>query len=153
MKRKLTLLGLVGILIVVFVYSITTKPIEAPIEEAQTEIVVSGESFFVDIARSDAERARGLSGRSGLTQNEGLLFVFEYPDTYGFWMKDMLFAIDILWIDAEGAIVHIEKNVFPETYPKIFKPDMSATYVLEVNAGEVERLGLRQNDIVELGDL
>jgi len=118
--------------------------------------------FNVELALSPEERWQGLSGHKPLKDKEGMLFVFEKPDTYGFWMKDMLFPLDILWItptplplnkgeDQGGgplSIIHIERDVKPETYPKAFAPSEPALYVLEINAGLSEKNNFKIGDSV-----
>ena len=64
-----------------------------------------------------------------------MLFVFAEADRYGFWMKDMLFSIDMFWLDDKGQVVHLEEDVSPETYPDVFYPMVPARFVLETNAG------------------
>jgi len=96
----------------------------------------------VAVADTPALRERGLSSYTGLGPEEGMLFVFPQDGAYSFWMKDMLFPIDILWIDADGHIVHIERSVSPKSYPASFTPDSPARYVLEVPAGFSEEHGL-----------
>jgi uncharacterized membrane protein (UPF0127 family) len=64
-----------------------------------------------------------------------MLFTFDYPDMYAFWMKDMEFPIDIIWLDDSFKIVHVESGVSPQSYPKIFRPTKESSFVLEVNAG------------------
>jgi len=88
-----------------------------------------------DIANTPELRTLGLSGRERLENDSGMLFVFEKPDFYGFWMKDMNFPIDIIWISENLNVVYIEKDVQPETFPKVFKPEGLSLYVLEINAG------------------
>ncbi|MBI4068550.1 DUF192 domain-containing protein [Candidatus Kaiserbacteria bacterium] len=104
----------------------------------------------VEIADTPEERAMGLSGREGLAPDEGLLFVFEEDGLHAFWMKDMRFAIDIVWVSSDGAIVHIEENVTPETYPAAFAPRREARYVVELSAGYVAEHEVRVGDIVRL---
>ena len=99
------------------------------------QISIQGVPLQVAVAETENEREQGLSGRAGLSEGQGMLFVFEKDDIYSFWMKDMLFSIDILWIDAEGKIVFLKKDVSPQTYPTPFTPDSPARYVLEVPAG------------------
>ena len=96
---------------------------------------IDGTSVRVAIADTPALRERGLSGYAPLEADEGMLFVFEEDGRHSFWMKDMLFAIDMLWLDAEGRVVHLEKGVSPDTFPTAFTPDAPARYVLEVPAG------------------
>ena len=64
-----------------------------------------------------------------------MLFVYDEPDIPSFWMKDMKFSIDIIWIDENNKVVGIEKNINPETYPQTFAPSRQILNVLEVNAG------------------
>jgi uncharacterized membrane protein (UPF0127 family) len=99
----------------------------------------------VEIATTPAARERGLSGRTTpLLDTRGILFIFDHPDTYTFWMPDMHFAIDIIWIGADGTIVDIKKNATPESYPSAFKPSAPAVYVLEVGTGNAEKWGWKQ---------
>lgn len=104
-------------------------------KDSRSKILMEGRSFRVEIADTDFLRAKGLSGHKPLSDYEGMLFMFDRPDTYGFWMKDMTFPIDIIWIDENWKIVHIENSVSPNTYPQSFYPDFPAKYVLEVKAG------------------
>lgn len=64
-----------------------------------------------------------------------MLFVFDRADYHSFWMKDMNFAIDIIWIDESKKIIDITRNAEPESYPNIFKPRLPVRYVLEVTSG------------------
>ena len=96
---------------------------------------VDGRTYAFEVRRTPEERAQGLSGRSGLADNEGMLFIFDYDARHGFWMKDMLFALDIIWLDADMNVVHAETDVSPDTYPRSFVPTVPARYVLEINAG------------------
>ncbi len=104
----------------------------------------------VEIANTDEERIRGLSGRRDLAAGSGLLFVFPNEATYGFWMKEMNFAIDILWISADLKVIHIAEDVAPETYPKVFRPSQPARYVLELKAMSARKLGVQVGTPVTL---
>lgn len=98
-------------------------------------IVAPQGSIIVDIADTPELRTRGLSGRRALPTNQGLFFVFESSDYWGIWMKDMLFPIDVMWLDEQLRVVHIEKNISPNSYPKTFSSRSPARYILEINAG------------------
>lgn len=117
---------------------------------ASSTIQINERIIRVEIADSPSERERGLSGKEGLAEDEGMLFVFEEDGRPAFWMKDMLFAIDIVWISRDGAIVHIEENVAPETYPASFAPRSEARYVVELPAGYASKYTVRLGDIVRL---
>jgi len=101
-------------------------------------VEVGGVRFEVEIADTPEKRERGLSGRAPLAPNEGMLFVFDEPGIYSFWMKEMLFPIDIVWIDEEGRVVHITENADPSSYPQTFSPPSPVLYVLEISAGLVK---------------
>lgn len=109
----------------------------------QYYVEVDGQKIVVDIADSDEERIKGLSGR----EEQSMLFIFPNEDFHGIWMKDMLFPIDIIWIDKDLKIVHIEKNVSPDTYPEIFIPENKALYILETPAGKIN---IQMGDVVDL---
>src|SRR3989338_2888627 len=106
------------------------------------------QSIRVLVADTGASREKGLSGRSGLAADEGMLFVFPQDGKYAFWMKDMLFSIDILWLSSDGAVVFMAKNVSPDTYPRAFAPDGPARYVLELPAGFIEENSVAVGGIV-----
>ncbi|MFZ2049230.1 MAG: DUF192 domain-containing protein [Minisyncoccia bacterium] len=97
-------------------------------------VLLKNISINVTVANTSAERELGLSGRDGLKSSEGMLFVFDRSDLYGFWMKDMKFSIDIVWIE-NNKVVFIEKNVLPGTYPTVFYPKDKANIVLELPSG------------------
>lgn len=93
----------------------------------------------IEIADSIKERKDGLSGRKELKPNEGMLFIFDEDDYHGIWMKDMNFSIDILWMNTNLEIIHMKKNVSPETFPEVFGSPQKARYVLELPAGFVDK--------------
>ena len=112
----------------------------------RSKVYVGGKYFSVEVADTDASRARGLSGHDPLGSSEGMFFIFEKLDKHEFWMKNMTFPIDIIWIDTDFKITHIEKSVSPDTYPKTFYPNTPSLYVLEISAGQSEQLGLKISD-------
>ncbi|MDP3986859.1 MAG: DUF192 domain-containing protein [Nanoarchaeota archaeon] len=105
--------------------------------------------FDVEIASSVEDRERGLSGRESLDLDKGMFFVFPQERDYGFWMKDMSFPIDLLWIDKEGEIVGLEKNMQPcKESCEVFYSLENISYVLEINAGLAEEYNLREGDFI-----
>ena len=118
-------------------------------EESQTtrEVKVRAE-----VADTNEKRRQGLSGRETLPRGGGMLFIFENPCLCGFWMKEMRFPLDIIWIDEEYRIVHIVEGVSPATFPETFLPDRAAKYVLEVSAGTVKDFEVTPGALVEFSD-
>jgi uncharacterized membrane protein (UPF0127 family) len=106
----------------------------------------------VEVANTSALRELGLAGRKSIPNNGGMLFVFDTPGRYGWWVKDMLFPVDIVWINDDGIVVNIERNVSPDSYPKTYINESPASYVLEMNAkGSLER-GLYIGSKVKISD-
>lgn len=100
-------------------------------------------TLAIEVANTKEELEMGLSGRTSIGEKEGMLFIFPKMGQYQFWMKDMLFPLDIVWISDEGRVVSITENALPESYPKkIFKNDAFAKYVLEMKAGTSRKYGL-----------
>src|SRR3990167_2025451 len=81
-----------------------------------------------------------------------MFFVFPVSDTYGFWMRHMQFPIDMIWIDENFRIVHIEKSVTPDSFPETFTPDAPARFVLETSAGFAKKNGILIGDIAHVSD-
>jgi len=110
-----------------------------------------GFSATAELAVSDEERAQGLMFREKINEDQAMLFLFEEEDIHSFWMKNMRFAIDILWLDGRKRIVHIENRVptcANDPCPS-YVPAAAASYVLELEAGFVEKHVLRLYDRIE----
>jgi len=109
-------------------------------------------SFSGKTARNEHEREVGLGETKKLDKFKGMLFLFDKPAKYRFWMKGMVFPIDILWI-RNDTIVHIEKNVplrnKDESLPT-YAPNVPADKVFEVNAGICEELDIKEGQKVEI---
>ena len=113
---------------------------------------IARQNIKVELALTPEAQTQGLSGRSGIHDNEGMFFVFSRPGKYPFWMKDMNFQIDIIWIGEDREIIYIQKDARPGSYPEIYGPADSAKntkYVLEVVAGFSEKNNLQIGDQVE----
>ncbi len=105
-------------------------------------------SIPVELATSTEAVTKGLSGRPALDENEGMLFVFDLPYRYRFWMPDMNFPLDIIWLE-NGQIADITENAtedFDPLAPVFYQPNVPVRYVLEVNAGFVQKHNLKIGD-------
>jgi len=102
---------------------------------ASSTVQVGGKTVRVTVADTPETRQKGLGGRNGLAPDEGMLFIFPQDGKYGFWMKDMKFPIDMLWLSGTRRVVYMAQNVSPDTYPEVFAPTTPARYVLELPAG------------------
>lgn len=114
----------------------------------------------VEVADTAAKQEKGLSGRQSMPQDQGMLFVFQKPGYYSFWMKDMKFSLDFVWISG-GEVTEITEGVDPADYQSVsassrggqlknLVPQKEVDKVLEVNAGTVKRLGIKIGDAIRL---
>jgi uncharacterized protein len=108
----------------------------------QANVMVNGLVLAADISASNEQRTKGLSVKDALAENEAMLFVFDNEGEHTFWMKDMKFAIDIIWINSNKTVVHIEHNLQPCGYSLFcptYKPGQDSLYVLETVGGFAEK--------------
>lgn len=120
-------------------------------KEESTDFIplrTSSTLFNVSVAKTPETREKGLSGKRSLAVNEGLLFIFPEEGRHSFWMKDMNFPIDIVWIDSSGIITEISENISPNTYPQTFLPMNDVQFVLELVAGAAEKFGIKEGTTV-----
>ena len=111
----------------------------------QVRIGTDDFEILADMAVTQEEKSRGLAVKNTLAEDEGMMFFFQNESKYGFWMKDMKFPIDILWLDSLGRVVHIESNLQPcvtEDDCPVYTSDENASYVLETVAGFAEKHGI-----------
>lgn len=105
-------------------------------------VSVGDRAIKAEVADSEKEQEQGLSGRACIGENQGMLFVFSEPGYYNFWMKDMNFPIDIVWIDSDKKVIEVTDNIQPSTYPDTFTSGRQPQYVLELKAGHASELGI-----------
>jgi len=141
--------NLVLLLIIVFVGIIAFFSIPTPQQGAYVQI--NGVRVNIEIADNFEERAKGLMFRDRLPEDAGMLFVFESEGNYPFWMMNMKFNLDMIWIDSNGKVVHIAKDVPPCIVPcKTIDPNSNARYVLEVNSGFADKHGVIEGSLVRI---
>lgn len=165
-KKGLFYIALLGVFALLYVYAVPAKvdsfespensaPVTTRAVKTNGPIVEIGQTQIpVELATSSEAIQKGLSGRPSLDKDKGLLFIFSKPYKYRFWMPDMNFPIDIIWIN-NGKIVEISKSVtnkFDPAKPVFYAPQEPAQYVLEVNAGFSDQKGFSVGDSVLFKD-
>lgn len=116
---------------------------------------LKGSEFKLILANSQKEKEIGLSNTTILDQKKGMLFTYDKPELVGIWMKDMNFAIDVIWMNESREVVHIVENMHPDSYSsdkeaEVYRSETPSKYVLEVNSGVVSETKLRLGDMIEL---
>ena len=139
------LMALVGTILVGSIY------MQGGQTKLPTETITANDaSITVELATTPAEQEQGLSNRFSLSENHGMLFVYTGDVAPGFWMKEMRFSLDIIWINAQGLIVTIHSNLTPQTYPTAFYPTALSRYVLEVPAGYAAKHNLMVGSKIQI---
>lgn len=126
-----------------------------PLISSTGTLQVNGSSIKVEIADTKEKRSKGLGGRESLASGSGMLFVFDRPDKYSFWMKGLSFALDFVYI-RENKVVDLMQNIqppqkgIPDSALPIYLPKTEVDQVLEVPAGTIANLDIREGDTVKL---
>jgi|SRR3990167_3602178 len=158
MKKIYITLGIIvitAILVLVFNQYLHEKNENGQIKSSQinySQIKIKDKKIKVEIADNLELRMKGLSGRGSLCQNCGMLFVFEKPDIYPFWMKEMNFPLDIIWIKNLSIVEIVKSASTPEAAGQVmnYTPNAPADLVLELNAGFCEKHDLKIGDGIEI---
>ena len=118
----------------------------------KTTISINGFNVSLAIASTDEQRIGGLSGLDKMSENEGMIFLFDEPSKHGFWMNKMNFPIDIVWLDSNSKVIHIEKKLEPckifLTCP-VYNPQADSSYVIELRSGFTEDHSIKNGMIIE----
>ena len=156
MRKSHLLKGWLGfsIAVVLFCLAITScsNNIADGVESNRT-LKFSNVKFVVDVADTQALRTKGLSGSKSLDLDRGLLFDFKEDGKYGIWMKDMNYSLDIIWLDSNMNVVHVEQSISPKTFPKVFTSSTPSRYVLEINSGLSKKYEIVKGSKAQLSNL
>ena len=116
-------------------------------------ITINGFELTADLALTNEQKEKGLSVKDELKESEAMLFIFEESAQHSFWMKDVKFPIDIIWLDSDGKVVHIEQNLQPCVSVLIctsYSPDIDSQYVLETVAGFTQRHNISMGTNIDI---
>jgi len=117
----------------------------------KTSTSINGYNVTMAIASTDEQRIRGLSGSEKLNENQGMLFLFDKPSKQGFWMNKMNFPIDIVWLDSNNKVIHIEKQLEPCKIflaCPVYNPQVDALYVVELRSGFADSHSIKNEMII-----
>ena len=149
-KKIFLILFIVGLAIIsaliVFLIFFSTKNSQESFK--QNQVCFKEHCFLVELATNDFERARGLMFRSTLAADQGMLFIFDSRGEYPFWMKNTQIPLDIIWLDEDRKVVFINADTAPclPTACVSINPQKLAKFVLELNGGAAQRIGLAVGD-------
>lgn len=107
-------------------------------------------SVSVELAYMWDDRGRGLSWRTALAENEGMLFKYGYEESHSYWMRDTKMGLDVAFIRSDGTIRRIHRDMVPDTDKFHYGSDGPIQYALEVNAGWLEKHGITEGDVLAI---
>lgn len=142
-KITLVLAGVILLVIFAGIYRTPAKP----------RATINGHTFALEVAQSEKEKELGLSNRDSLPQDRGMLFVFEQPSYATFWMKDMRFPIDIIFINQDRIVSIIENAPIPASKRAglpLYRPENPSDKALEINAGLSKKYNFKKGDKVKI---
>lgn len=143
-------LGLLLIIAIIFAISIFPRRMTESLFENEIKVIINDTiELKTDISQTPNERAIGLSKYDELQSNEVMLFIFQEPGFYSFWMRNMKFPIDIIWLNEDKQIVSIKENADPSEYPQSYSSEFKSLYVLETVAGFVQDNNIQQGDLLQ----
>lgn len=111
-------------------------------------IYADNQPVIVEIAKTEKDRKTGLSYRSDMKMGHGMLFVFDQPESACMWMKDMSLSLDVYWYSAAGDLIGTHRNVEPSSFPRLYCPEIPASYMLEVNMWQFSKAPKKLNTSV-----
>jgi uncharacterized membrane protein (UPF0127 family) len=151
MKKTVPILVIIGLLAAGTLLLLRPKPeVAVVLEPAGPQVCFGNACYGVELVRTQAELEKGLMYRTSLAPGAGMLFIFDKDGDYPFWMKNTLIPLDIVWINSDYKAAYIKRGAQPcarDVCPSI-DPQVSARWVLEVNAGQMDGIGAKIGDIV-----
>lgn len=149
----LILFGIIFLLIgFYFVRQNNYKNNQLPLREMNNKVIINNSVFKVILATTSAQMTRGLSGRPNLPVDYGMLFIFAKPDRHNFWMYDMNFPLDILFI-LNNEVTGVYENLPPaspgDKNPPLYGGDVVSDMVFEINAGLAKKYNIKVGDNIK----
>ena len=146
--------------VIIGVVGVLTIPADSKLAETKFPkgtVKLDDVTLDVQVAETDAQKTRGLMFQEQLPYDQGMIFVFKDEQIVPIWMPNMQFPLDIIWFDAAGNVVHIEKNIAPCKSPLetasctvVNGGGKNAKYVLEVTAGFVDKFNITENSKLQI---
>jgi uncharacterized protein len=140
-RHGIVAVAVVAVVLTIPVYALFASRGDASVPAASYRLRMHNATYNLTAAVTEAEQTKGLGQRQSLAAKEGMLFWYADEGQRCFWMKDMHFAIDMLWVGHDKKVVKIVPKATPDSYPQTWCAD--AQYVIELSAGVAAKEGVR----------
>ncbi len=138
-NKKRTIISLLLLIAVSLFFVAFHKNRDSYLSYPKIGASINGKFLNLYVADTELREEKGLGGVKYLPESEGMFFEFDREDFWSIWMKDMFIPIDVIWLNENNEVVYVVPNMRPEDYPHIYTPSVLTRYVIEVNAGFVEK--------------
>ena len=148
MSENTKIISLFVILIALMLFAGLGSNFKSLFQGEEFYVVIKEQKIYVEIADSPEEKKQGLSGRESLAEDRGMLFIYPELGNYSFWMREMKFNLDFVFIN-DQKVVDLKENIpFPQEgeEPEMIETEMEFDKVLEINQGMIEKIGIKIGD-------
>jgi uncharacterized membrane protein (UPF0127 family) len=147
-KNILILILIIILAAIVYLILFNNPPVD------KINLVINQKEYNLEVAKTIPQQTRGLMNRTSLCRDCGMIFIFNFEMTQTFWMKDTLIPLDIIFVDHNGLVINIatatsQPNA-PDNQLKLYRSTSPAKYVIELNAGDADKLSLKPGDIIDV---
>lgn len=154
--KKYMIISIILIALGIFIYFKFIK-VNPNTTFENTKITIAADVYNIEIAKSAQQLSLGLGNRQSLCSKCGMIFVFPFEGVLPFWMKDTLIPLDIIWINSTNKIVSIQTATIEtdkvDLQLHVYTNDEPAKYVIELNAGSAQKIGLKVGDSIDIPTL
>lgn len=152
--RKIVVLFLISIFSAILLFFTYNFIFKVSLNDEKLSLNIGSKNYLLDVARTDEEKSKGLAKFDKIKDNEGMIFIFDKPGRYSFYMKDMKFNIDIIYLNEDQKVVDIFKNAQFKDYKnpydyEVYKPNYNSKFVIELKAGEIDNSGIKLGDKID----
>jgi len=116
------------------------------------KVTIGKNVFNIETVKSEKDKQIGLTKYKSIKENQGMLFAFDTENKYSFWMKNMKFPIDIIFINNDEIVDYVENATppAPDTEPATYEPQLPVNYVLEIKSGLVKKYNIKTGDKISI---
>lgn len=145
-KNHLIIIGIITTIILVSIFTVLLSLTSSEPQSPRLKHIESNTELSVEIADDEAEREKGLMGRTDLEEDYAMLFVYPDSKRRTFWMLNTPRRLDILFLDEDMKVINFYKNAMPNQTSTRYSSRRPSMFIVEAKAGLINRLGIKTGD-------